>query len=90
MYFSELLFWARPLPGTTLPAVIPLWLLYTSAAFVFLSLVSRWHIHTLARVVLAGALYGWLIKGVFTQTLYGMLPFSISFTALALACSLHD
>jgi len=77
------LFWARPLEGTGIPAILPLWLLYSLAAFVFLVLAQQFRIRSLPAALLAGALYGWLVEGVFAQTFYAMLPLSISFTGLA-------
>ncbi len=83
IYFSELAFWARPLEGTTLPGALALLLPYSFAAYAFLVLVSTFRVRSLAAVFLAGALFGWLIEGVFVQTAYEQLPFSISFTGLA-------
>ncbi|HEV8190801.1 MAG TPA: hypothetical protein VGP82_04860 [Ktedonobacterales bacterium] len=56
---------------------------YSFAAYVFLAVVSAFRVHTLAAVFLSGALFGWLIEGVFVQTAYDSQPLSISFTGLA-------
>jgi hypothetical protein len=83
IYFSELAFWARPIEGTTLPGMLALLLPYSFAAYLFLATVSAFRVRTLAAVFLAGALFGWLVEGVFVQTAYESLPLSISFTGLA-------
>ncbi|WIG61267.1 MAG: hypothetical protein OJF49_004015 [Ktedonobacterales bacterium] len=83
VYFSEYTFWARPLDVARFPGFILVLVVYAFAAYVFLALVVTFHARTLAAIFLAGALFGWLDEGVFVQTMYSMLPLSISFTGLA-------
>jgi hypothetical protein len=83
VYFSELLFWARPLEATTFPGVLGTILVYAFAAWLFLAVVTAFRVRSLAALFLAGAIFGWLIEGVFVQTLYGELPISVSLTGLS-------
>ncbi len=83
VYFSEMLFWARPLESTTLPGVLGTILVYAFVAWLFLAVVSAFRVRSLAALFLAGAVFGWLIEGVFVQTLYGELPISVSLTGLS-------
>lgn len=79
IFFSEMMFWGsfslKELPVT--------WLAYSILGFVFLTAVSRFHIHEKWALFLAGALFGWLAEGLLVQTTYEDLPLSVSFTALA-------
>jgi hypothetical protein len=83
VYWSELVFWARPSPGTSLAGTAPTTIAYWVAAYLFLATVSAYRVSTPAAVFLAGALFGWFIEGVIVQTLVADLPLSISFTGLA-------
>jgi hypothetical protein len=83
VYFSEMLFWARPLQATTFPGVLGTILVYAFAAWLFLTIIAFFRVRSLAALFLAGAIFGWLIEGVFVQTLYGELPISVSLTGLS-------
>ena len=83
VYFSELLFWARPLEGTTFPGVLSAILVYFLAAWLFLAVVTTFRVRSLAALFFRLAIFGWLIEGVFVQTLYGELPISVSLTGLS-------
>jgi hypothetical protein len=83
LVFSEWLFWARPLPGMLPPEGLATFLVYAVAAYVFLLLVGAFRVRSLPALFLAGAGYGWLVEGVFVQTMYDDLPLSLSFTGLA-------
>jgi hypothetical protein len=83
VFFSEHLFWARVRPGDSLAGWAGAWIAYSLLAFVFLSLVTKFHIKTIWPLFLAGAAFGWLAEGVIVQTTYESLPLSISFTGLA-------
>jgi hypothetical protein len=78
-----MLFWARPLESTTLPGILATILVYAFSAYVFLTVVTYFRARSLAALFLAGAVFGWLIEGVFVQTLYGELPISVSLTGLS-------
>ena len=82
-YFSELVFWARVKPDDSLSGWTGTWLAYSLLAFVFLSIVAEFRIHTVWALFLAGAVFGWLTEGVIVQTMYEDLPRSLSFTGLA-------
>ena len=82
-YFSELVFWARVQPTDTLPEWISTWLAYSLLAFVFLTIVARFRVHTVWALFLAGAVFGWMTEGIVVQTAYEDLPLSLSFTGLA-------
>ena len=81
--WSEVMFWARPIPGTSLRELIPTTLAYSIAAYVFLWLVDAFRARSFDAVFLAGAAFGWLVEGVLVQTLYEQMPLSLSFTGLA-------
>jgi hypothetical protein len=83
VYFSELLFGARPLEATTFPGVLGTMLVYACAAWLFLTIATFFRVRSLAALFLAGAIFGWLIEGVFVQTIYGELPISVSLTGLS-------
>lgn len=83
VYFSEMTFWARPLESTTFPGILGTVLVYSIAAWLFLAVVSVFRVRSLAALFLAGAIFGWLIEGVFVQTMYGELPISVSLTGLS-------
>ncbi|HEX5439912.1 MAG TPA: hypothetical protein VFW76_03445, partial [Ktedonobacterales bacterium] len=83
VYYSEYAFWARPLDNIRLPDALWLLLAYSFAAYLFLTLVVTLRVRSFTAIFLAGALFGWLVEGVFVQTLYGLLPFSISLTGLS-------
>jgi hypothetical protein len=82
-YFSELVFWARVKPTDSLPNWISTWLAYSLLAFVFLTIVARFRVHTVWALFLAGAVFGWMTEGIVVQTAYEDLPLSLSFTGLA-------
>ena len=74
VYFSETLFWARPLESITFPGILGTILVYAFSAYVFLTVVTWFRVRSLAALFLAGAVFGWFTEGVFVQTLYGELP----------------
>jgi len=82
-YYSELVFWARVKPTDSLPEWTSTWLAYSLLAFVFLTVVARFRVHTVWALFLAGALFGWMTEGIVVQTTYEDLPLSLSFTGLA-------
>jgi len=82
-YYSELVFWARVKPADNLPEWISTWLVYSLLAFVFLTVVARFRVHTVWALFLAGAVFGWMTEGIIVQTAYEDLPLSLSFTGLA-------
>ncbi len=82
-FFSELVFWARVQTTDTFPNWISTWLAYSLLAFVFLTIVARFRVHTVWALFLAGAVFGWMTEGIVVQTAYEDLPLSLSFTGLA-------
>ncbi len=83
MYFSEILFWARPRGGDSPGDWLGTWLVYSLSGFLLLSIISRYRAHTIWALFLAGSVFGWLTEGVVVQTMYQDLPLSLSFTGLA-------
>lgn len=83
VYYSELMFWSRPIEGPLFPSGVGLWLIYSVEAFVFLTLITAFRVRSFAALLLAGALFGWLTEGVVAQTLYFNLPWSVSATGLS-------
>ncbi|MBL8097470.1 MAG: hypothetical protein JNL73_25035 [Anaerolineales bacterium] len=83
MFFSEQLFWARFRPGDNLPEWVLGWIVYSLAGYVMLALLAWVRARSFWSIFLAGAVFGWLVEGVFVQTTYEALPLSISWTALA-------
>lgn len=83
MYFSEILFWARPRPGDSLGSWIGTWLVYSLTGFILLSVIGYFRARSIWALFLAGAVFGWLTEGLLVQTTYEDLPLSLSFTGLA-------
>ena len=83
VYFSEHLFWARVRPDDSFGGWFGAWIAYSLMAFIFLHLVTYFHVRNIWALFLAGAAFGWIGEGIVVQTAYEMLPLSISFTGLA-------
>ena len=83
MFYSELVFWAHVRPDDSWSNWVITWLAYSFLAFIFLTVVARFRIHTIWALFLAEAVFGLLAEGVLVKTTYESLPLSISFTALA-------
>lgn len=87
-FFSERLFWSVWRSGDSVAELLVTWLAYSTAAYLFLSIVRYFRINDLWSLYLAGAIYGWLIEGGLIHTLYGTeesapFPISISITGLS-------
>lgn len=80
---SEEVFWAFFRPTDTPWGLAQTWLLYCVATYLILWGLSAFKVASKARLFLVAALFGWLVEGLFVQTMYELLPFSISFTGLA-------
>src|SRR5262245_8408562 len=65
------------------PGIVVTWLGYSLFAFLFLCIVDHFRVHTVWSLVLAAAAYGWLVEGVFAQTMYLDFPVNLSWTGLA-------
>jgi hypothetical protein len=83
MYFSEILFWARPRPGDSLGGWLGTWLVYSFTGFILISIIGHFQARSIWALFLAGAVFGWLTEGLVVQTAYEDLPLSLSFTGLA-------
>ena len=83
LFYSELVFWARPRPQDSLTGWLGTWLAYSLAGYVFLAAVQYFHVRDLWSLFLCGALFGWLTEGVIVQTMYDAFPLQISWTGLA-------
>jgi hypothetical protein len=83
-YFSEFVFWSGGTPDSWLPqAIAPGWLVYSIGAAAFLIVVRFFNARAPWGLFLAGAIFGWLVEGIYVQTMVESLPLSISFTGLA-------
>jgi hypothetical protein len=83
MFYSELIFWARPRPEDSLAGWLGTWLAYSLAGYVFLAAIRFFHVRDPWTLFLCGALFGWLTEGVIVQTMYAVFPLQISWTGLA-------
>ena len=83
MFVSEQLFWARLRPDDTLGSWLFGWVVYSLAGYLAHAALIWSRSRSFAAVFLVGALFGWLIEGVFVQTAFEDLPLSISWTGLA-------
>jgi hypothetical protein len=83
MYFSEILFWARPRPGDSLGGWLGTWMVYSFTGFILISIIGHFQARSIWALFLAGAVFGWLTEGLVVQTAYEDLPLSLSFTGLA-------
>ena len=50
--------------------------------YIFITVIVLFHVRNIWALVLAGALYGWVLEGVIVWQMYEALPFSISWTPL--------
>ncbi|HRF46750.1 MAG TPA: hypothetical protein PLC98_03920 [Anaerolineales bacterium] len=83
MFVSEQLFWARLRPDDALGSWLLGWVVYSLAGYLAHAALVWSRARSFATVFLVGALFGWLIEGVFVQTAFEDLPLSISWTGLA-------
>ncbi len=87
-FYSERLFWTIIKPTDKAFELVVGWLLYSSTAYLFLSVIVWFRARSAHAVFLAGAVYGWLVEGALTTTLYGTepsapFPLSLSCTGLS-------
>jgi hypothetical protein len=82
MYFSELVFWARPRLEDSLCNWLSTWFAYSLLAWLFLAAVTYFRVRSIWALYLCGALFGWLAEGVLVQTMYDQLPLQLSWTGL--------
>ena len=87
-FFSERLFWTVFKPGDRVFDLMITWFAYSVLGCVLLNIVKGFEARTPSRLVLAGAIYGWLAEGGLVGTLYGTeasapFPRSIVQTALS-------
>lgn len=81
---SELMFWGRyDFAHKLLRDTLPLWLVYSCLAYLFLWLVRTFRVRRWPALFLAGGVYGWLGEGVIVQTMYDDFPLNLSWTGLA-------
>lgn len=82
MYFSELVFWARPRLEDSLPNWLSTWAAYSLLAYLFLASIAHFHVRSVWALYLCGALFGWLAEGVLVRTMYDQFPLQLSWTGL--------
>jgi len=86
--WSESWFWARWRPEDSALGLLETLLVYALAVQVVRFVASRWRVAASGsgawqRVVLVGALYGWLVEGIVVTTVIDDLPLTLSYTGLA-------
>lgn len=86
-FYSERLFWAMSRPGDRLADLALALVAYSLAGYLLLALVQWLRIGTWYALLIAGAIFGWLIEGVWANTLFGTedsspFPLSILVTAV--------
>lgn len=81
--YSEALFWARWRSTDSAGGYALSWLAYSLVSLLVLMLIERFDLRGVLGLVLAGAVFGWLVEGAVATTLYDDLPWSISWTGLA-------
>ncbi len=85
---SESWFWARLRPGDSVLGFAGTIVAYGLAVQVVRYVAHRWRVSAEGpgawrRILLLGALYGWLVEGVIVTTVIDDLPFTLSWTGLA-------
>ena len=83
MFFSEFVFWTRLKPEDSIEGIIYTGIFYALATFAFLVIIKKFNVKSIWALFLAGAFYGWIIEGIFVQTMYLGFPINISWTGLA-------
>jgi hypothetical protein len=81
--WSEVGFWAHFRADDQPATWVLTWLMYSLAAAVALRTLRRWPGADLPRLVLVGALYGWVVEGVVASTVYSAPPFTLIWTGVA-------
>ncbi|MHB1458801.1 MAG: hypothetical protein ACYC0V_17970 [Armatimonadota bacterium] len=82
--FSELMFWGRyDFAHKVVSDLVPTIIVYSLMAYAFLIVVNLFKVSSLYALFMAGAVFGWLVEGVFVQTMYDDFPLNISLTGLA-------
>jgi len=87
-FYSERVFWSYWRVGEdTVPIFLLTWVVYSVAAYIGLILIQEYKARSVWALFLVGAVFGWLIEGVFAMTFFGTaeipFPLTISWTALA-------
>lgn len=86
--WSESWFWSQLRPGDSALGFLETVIAYALAVQVVRFVAHRWRVSATGpsawhRILLIGALYGWLVEGVIVTTVIDDLPFTISWTGLA-------
>jgi hypothetical protein len=86
-FYSESMFWAVWRPEVEPGILVLTWLAYSFSTWLVLAAIRHWRVDGPWPLLLAGALYGWIIEGIFAMTVYGdpsmPFPFTIAWTGLA-------
>jgi hypothetical protein len=86
-FFSERLFWSLWRPGDDIGTYGATWFVYAFLGYLLLATIRLFRVRDLWALFLAGAVFGWLVEGVYAMTMFGdaSLPFplTISWTGLA-------
>jgi len=80
---SERAFWGQIRPEDGIADSLVTLIAYCVVVYLVLLLVRRFQVVDAWRLLLAGAIAGWLVEGAVVATVYEALPFSIVWTGLA-------
>ena len=81
VFFSERLFWTVFLPGDSLGDQLMTILAYMAPTYLFIAMTKYFNAHNFSRVFFCGIVFGWLVEGGLTHTMYGTqdsAPFPLS------------
>jgi len=86
-FFSERLFWSLRRPGDDIWTYAATWVVYAFLGYLLLVTIRCFRVRDVWALFLAGAIFGWLVEGVYAMTMFGDVsmpfPLTISWTALA-------
>jgi hypothetical protein len=86
-FTGERVFWSFWRPHDSLGDMILTWLLYSFFAYICLICISEFKVRSASAMFLVAALFGWLVEGLFSLTMFGVggisIWASISWTGLA-------
>ncbi len=86
-FFSEKVFWSLWRPVDDVMSQVGGLVAYSFFAYVLLVMLRHFRVWHVWALLLVGALFGWLVEGIFAMTLFGDVsmpfPFTIAWTGLA-------
>ncbi len=86
-FWSERVFWSFLRKEDEIVVFAGGWLIYSLFAYLLLATMQVFRVSDVSSLILSGAVFGWLLEGIYAMTLYGdpsmPFPFTIAWTALA-------